>query len=102
MPPPGVAGTLTTDATGRRPTILIRAYPQGLPSGIDGALASGEELAVEFGLTGKVVLVTGASDGLGAALGRTLAAEGAHVAFCGRYQYRITAVADAVTAAGGD
>ncbi len=57
---------------------------------------------MDFGLTGKVVLVTGGSDGLGAALVRTLAAEGAHVAFCGRNQDRITAVADAVTAAGGD
>ncbi len=59
-------------------------------------------IEVDFALAGKVVLVTGGSDGLGAALVRTLAAEGAHVAFCGRNQDRITAVADAVTGAGGD
>ncbi|HEX3963329.1 MAG TPA: SDR family oxidoreductase [Trebonia sp.] len=57
---------------------------------------------MDFALAGKVVLVTGGSDGLGAALVRTLASEGAHVAFCGRNQDRITAVADEVTAAGGD
>jgi NAD(P)-dependent dehydrogenase (short-subunit alcohol dehydrogenase family) len=57
---------------------------------------------VDFALAGKVVLVTGGSAGLGAALVRTLASEGAHVAFCGRNEDRITAVADEVTAAGGD
>jgi NAD(P)-dependent dehydrogenase (short-subunit alcohol dehydrogenase family) len=56
---------------------------------------------VDFGLAGKVVLVTGGSDGLGAAVVQTLCSEGAHVAFCGRNQERITAVADQVTAAGG-
>ncbi|HWG13825.1 MAG TPA: SDR family oxidoreductase [Streptosporangiaceae bacterium] len=57
---------------------------------------------MDFALAGKVVLVTGGSDGLGAALVRTLASEGVHVAFCGRNEDRITAVADEVTAAGGD
>jgi NAD(P)-dependent dehydrogenase (short-subunit alcohol dehydrogenase family) len=61
-----------------------------------------EEIDVDFALTGKVVLVTGGSDGLGAALVRTLCAEGARVAFCARNQDRIAAVTDGVTAAGGD
>jgi NAD(P)-dependent dehydrogenase (short-subunit alcohol dehydrogenase family) len=59
-------------------------------------------IAVDLALAGKVVLVTGGSNGLGAALVRTLGSEGARVAFCGRDQDRITAVADDVTAAGGD
>jgi NAD(P)-dependent dehydrogenase (short-subunit alcohol dehydrogenase family) len=57
---------------------------------------------VEFGLAGKVILVTGGSDGLGAALVRSLCAEGARVAFCARNEDRVRAVADEVTAAGGD
>ncbi|MFY9930725.1 MAG: SDR family oxidoreductase [Streptosporangiaceae bacterium] len=57
---------------------------------------------MDFGLAGKVILVTGGSDGLGAALVRTLCAERAHVAFCARTQDRVAAVADEVTAAGGD
>ncbi|MCM3886484.1 SDR family oxidoreductase [Frankia sp. R82] len=48
---------------------------------------------MDLQLTGRVVLVTGGSDGLGAALVRTLAAEGARVAFCGRDEARLHAVA---------
>ncbi len=57
---------------------------------------------MELGLAGKVVLITGGSDGLGAALVRTLGAEGAKVAFCGRNVERIDALVAEVTAAGGD
>jgi 3-oxoacyl-[acyl-carrier protein] reductase len=39
---------------------------------------------MDLGLTGKVALVAGATSGLGLATARALAAEGAHVAFCGR------------------
>jgi NAD(P)-dependent dehydrogenase (short-subunit alcohol dehydrogenase family) len=48
---------------------------------------------MDLNLSGKVVLVTGGSDGLGAALVRTLAAEGAHVVFCGRNEERLATVA---------
>ena len=41
---------------------------------------------MELRLADKVVLVTGGSDGLGAALVRALSAEGAKVAFCARTQ----------------
>ena len=57
---------------------------------------------MDFALAGKVVLVTGGSDGLGAALVRTLCAERARVAFCARSEDRVRALADEVTAAGGD
>lgn len=55
-----------------------------------------------LGLTGKVVLVTGGSDGLGAALVSTLCSEGARVAFCGRNPDRLKNVAAAISDAGGD
>jgi len=41
-------------------------------------------VAVDLELDGKVILVTGGSDGLGRALCRTLVAEGARVAMCAR------------------
>lgn len=39
---------------------------------------------MDLGLTGRVALVAAASSGLGLAVARTLAAEGAHVAICAR------------------
>ncbi|HEX8081184.1 MAG TPA: SDR family oxidoreductase [Jatrophihabitans sp.] len=39
---------------------------------------------MDLGLTGRVALVAGSSSGLGLAVAKTLAAEGAHVAICGR------------------
>jgi NAD(P)-dependent dehydrogenase (short-subunit alcohol dehydrogenase family) len=54
---------------------------------------------MDLQLNGKVVLVTGGSDGLGAALVRRLAAEGARVALCGRDPERVEHV---VKEAGAD
>ncbi|MCW2524445.1 MAG: short-chain dehydrogenase/reductase [Frankiales bacterium] len=57
---------------------------------------------MELGLAGKVVLVTGGSDGLGAALVRALSQERAKVAFCARSEDRVQALAGELVAAGGD
>ena len=39
---------------------------------------------IDYGLTDKVAIVTGGSDGLGRATAKLLAAEGAKVVICGR------------------
>ena len=46
---------------------------------------------MELELEGKVVLITGGTDGLGLALARKLAQEGAAVAVCGRGEERLAA-----------
>ena len=57
---------------------------------------------MELELAGKVVLVTGGTDGLGLALAARLAAEGASVAVCGRDEERLAAARSRVEDAGGD
>jgi 3-oxoacyl-[acyl-carrier protein] reductase len=55
---------------------------------------------MNLGLEGKVALVTGASQGIGLAVARTLAAEGAQVAVSSRSQEKIDAAASEIGAAG--
>jgi NAD(P)-dependent dehydrogenase (short-subunit alcohol dehydrogenase family) len=57
---------------------------------------------MDLELTGKVVLITGGSDGLGLALAQRLVGEGAAVAICGRDQGRLSAAAGSLAARGGD
>lgn len=56
---------------------------------------------MDLHLEDKVVLITGGSDGLGAALVRLLRSEGALVAFCGRNEERIAALAAEVAGSDG-
>lgn len=56
---------------------------------------------MDFGLKGKVALVTAASGGLGAAIAAELAAEGAHVAITGTNRDKLEATAGAIRAQGG-
>jgi NAD(P)-dependent dehydrogenase (short-subunit alcohol dehydrogenase family) len=51
-------------------------------------------------LSGRVILVTGASSGIGRALALAAAAQGAQVVLCGRTVRKLEAVHDAIVAAG--
>lgn len=55
---------------------------------------------MDLGVAGKVALVAGAGSGLGRATARRLAAEGAHVAICGRDPGRLADAEREITAAG--
>jgi NAD(P)-dependent dehydrogenase (short-subunit alcohol dehydrogenase family) len=56
---------------------------------------------VDLGLSGKTALVTGASEGIGAAIARRLAEEGVRVAICARTEARLEATAEEITKAAG-
>jgi NAD(P)-dependent dehydrogenase (short-subunit alcohol dehydrogenase family) len=57
---------------------------------------------LDLELKGKVILITGGTDGLGLALAAQLAAEGASVAICGRDPDRLRLADAALRDAGGD
>lgn len=56
---------------------------------------------MDLGLRGRKALVFGAGSGLGAAIAKELASEGAHVALAGRRAEALQSTADAITQAGG-
>ena len=60
-----------------------------------------EAASVDWGLTGKAVIVTGASSGIGASTARALGAAGASVLLVGRDVNRLSEQARATQAAGG-
>ena len=51
---------------------------------------------MELGLSGKVAIVTGSSDGIGYTTAMTLAREGARVVLCARRETRLTQARDAI------
>jgi len=57
---------------------------------------------MDLGLSGKVALVTGGSEGIGAETAKALAREGAKVAICARREEPLEAVRSEIHAAGGD
>jgi NAD(P)-dependent dehydrogenase (short-subunit alcohol dehydrogenase family) len=57
---------------------------------------------VDLELAGKVVLITGGTDGLGLALAAQLAGEGASVAVCGRSEDRLVSARTEIETGGGD
>jgi NAD(P)-dependent dehydrogenase (short-subunit alcohol dehydrogenase family) len=56
---------------------------------------------LDLGLTGKVAIITGGSDGLGRAAAEKLAAEGAKVAICARRKEHLERAADEIRKATG-
>lgn len=80
----------------------------GLTTAIIGTQANTQQLASETGkanprgqFAGKVVLITGATSGIGEATARAFAKEGAIVHFCGRRENLGAQVAQSIVAAGG-
>lgn len=80
----------------------------GLAAGFCGALAAAPNAGPVVKVDGrarfrdKVVLITGATSGIGAAAAKMFAAEGGKVAFCGRRTQRGAEVEQAIKAAGGE
>ncbi|HEV8269560.1 MAG TPA: SDR family NAD(P)-dependent oxidoreductase, partial [Thermoanaerobaculia bacterium] len=58
-------------------------------------------MPVTISLEGKIALVTGGSQGIGAAIAKTLGAAGAHVVVAARTEEKAAAVASEIAAAGG-
>lgn len=73
---------MTSDATRR--TFLRSTVAAGIGVAIAATAARAQDAARTGLLAGKVVLITGATSGIGRTTAELLAAEGARVAFCGR------------------
>jgi 3-oxoacyl-[acyl-carrier protein] reductase len=67
------------------------------PEGASGALEAGG-IAVDLGIKGRVAVVAAASKGLGLAVAKEMAKEGARVAICSRSREQIENAAEAIRA----
>ncbi|MFQ6330268.1 SDR family NAD(P)-dependent oxidoreductase [Nocardia sp. CWNU-33] len=108
--------TATSEVSSGKPNrrkLFGLAAASGLVVGATAGLAGGVALGANsnppaFPPSGlrrfenKVVLITGATSGIGAAAARLFAAEGGRVAFCGRRIERGRAVEQEIRAAGGE
>lgn len=56
---------------------------------------------MDLGLAGKMAVITGGSTGIGLAIGKGLAAEGVHVAFCARTQQNVDSACAEIAKAPG-
>jgi NAD(P)-dependent dehydrogenase (short-subunit alcohol dehydrogenase family) len=70
----------------------IRIIQSGMPSPI------GEIMALDLKLTGKKVLITGASEGIGRAIAERMGAEGCHLYLAARSEKNLAAVRDGILA----
>lgn len=68
-------------------------------SGVNEPIATDTARPQSAPLSGRVILITGASSGIGRALAVAAAAQGAQVVLCGRNVARLEAVHDAIVAA---
>jgi NAD(P)-dependent dehydrogenase (short-subunit alcohol dehydrogenase family) len=82
---------------------VLAAGALGLAAGTLGPAATASAVTSRRGrFDGKVVLITGATSGIGAATARAMAAEGAKVYFCGRREQLGREVANSIRASGGE
>ncbi len=102
---------MASESAASRRSLLgaVVAGVAGLASGVAGAAAlvgsrKGPHVTVDgrVRFKDKVVLITGATSGIGAAAARMFAAEGGKVAFCGRRTDRGAEVESEIKASGGE
>jgi NAD(P)-dependent dehydrogenase (short-subunit alcohol dehydrogenase family) len=107
-----MTSSFLSNVTDQRHSVTDRPSPGecarsgGCDVGAEGAMRPftglGHNDSMDLHLTGKVVLITGGTDGLGAALADRLIEEGARVAVCGRDPDRLDATEQRLRGAGGD